>query len=125
MGQALKEASCLRRVLDGDEEGRRSFPIALAHLISNASEDCYCAGWLIDCEHELWEAATKPGDFDWGMGDVPRLTLDTMLGLSAQCRGWVRWVEDVGAQFIPLTEWLTLHEEWIAARAARIRSVAP
>lgn len=106
--------SDLRCLLDQDDEGAASMPIALAWLISNASEDCYCAGWLGDCEHYLWDAAHGEGAFEWGMGSVPRKTLDAMLELSKECGQWVRWVEDVGVQPIGLDEWEKLHTEWRA-----------
>lgn len=105
----------LRCLLDGDEEGRRTFPAALAHLISNASEDCWCAGWLTDCEHQLWDAATRSGEFEWGLGVVPRRYLDTLLGLAEASRHWVVW-RDGGVKSLPLSEWIELHIEWSRMR---------
>ena len=103
---------CHGQYIERDDEGRSSFACALAWLISNASEDCYCAGWDSDCEHILWDAAHAGGDFDWGMGVVTRRTLDAMLVLSSEMHGWVRYVDGVGAQFVWMPEWETLHAEW-------------
>lgn len=110
----------LHEALECDEEGRKSFPIALSWLMSNASEDCYCAGWLMGCEHTLWDAAHAGGDFDWGQSTVKRRTLDAMLELSEACGLWVHWPDDDrgrpgdGPQTIPIDEWLKLHAEWEA-----------
>lgn len=110
-GQPDTSVRDVRDLLDGDEEGRRTFPAALAHLISYLSEDCWCAGWLIDCEHQLWDAATRSGDFEWGLGVVPRRYLDTLLGLAEASRQWVEWTDD-GARPVPLNEWIVRHIEW-------------
>lgn len=43
----------------------------LAQLISDISEDCWCAGWLDGCEHSLWDMVTGDNpEREWGMGKV-------------------------------------------------------
>src|SRR6185312_5627864 len=43
----------------------------LACLMSEISEECYCAGWLIGNEHRLWSAMTDPtDDRRYGMGEI-------------------------------------------------------
>ena len=38
----------------------------LQQEMSNLSEACYCAGWLTECEHTIWELIEGNGD-QWGM----------------------------------------------------------
>lgn len=101
----------LRCLLDGNDEGSLAFQSALANLISNLSEDYWCAGWLSDCEHTLWDAATRSGDFEWGMGIVPRRSLDTLIGLANESGCWVQW-KDGGVQAVSLSEWVGIHLKW-------------
>lgn len=86
----------------------------LAHLISDTSEDCYCAGWLHDCEHVLWDMANDPNsDLSWGMGIVPRASLDRMLALSMRAGQWVHWDDERGGvHAIDLDAWKRKHAAW-------------
>jgi len=36
-----------------DERTRKALIIALGQMMSNVSENCWCAGWLVDLEEEL------------------------------------------------------------------------
>ena len=92
---------------------------ALAALISEISEECWCAGWLIDCEHSLWSMAQEPAsDHQWGIGTVEAKDLVKLRALAIRCGGWVTWDEDyVGERWIAQAEWLPLHEAWKAELA--------
>ena len=94
-------------------------PLAeLAQLISEVSEDCYCAGWLSDCEHTLWDMANDPSaDLRWGMGEVPRASLRRMLKLAECTDHWVRWDDQRGGVHpIDLDAWKRKHAAWRARR---------
>jgi hypothetical protein len=41
---------------------RREAAYHLCVLMSERSEEDYCAGWLIDCEYDIWEAGTGEGN---------------------------------------------------------------
>lgn len=80
----------------------------LMQRMSDLSEDCYCAGWLIGCEYTLWHfVLTGPGD--WGQSRVAREDIDAMRALSEKCGGWVAWRDDIGNVFVPLAEWLSMY----------------
>jgi hypothetical protein len=106
--------------------------VRLAGLISEVSEECWCAGWLSDCEHSVWmmvtgvypsHATTPDGAFDgykWGMGRVTPQDLAEITRLSAELGAWVRPVRRglcTDIELVPMTEWLALHDTYKSARA--------
>jgi len=77
----------------------------LVNLMSDISEECYCAGWLSDCEYTLWGLKDKP-ESTWGMGVVTTFDCTELRRLSAECGGW--WIFDSeagGNVFLTLAEW--------------------
>lgn len=80
-------------------------------LMSDISEDYWCAGWLDQLEFELWRAITTD---DTGFGPFGTNLSETELAdlkrLSESAGGWFAWGEDadgdVGAQFVPMAEWV-------------------
>lgn len=78
----------------------------LRSLMSDLSEDCWCAGWLSDCEHSLWGFVTE-GPGRWGMGAVDQLAVDELRCLSDKAGGWWTWSDALdGNAFMPMAEWL-------------------
>lgn len=58
----------------------------LASLMSDLSEDCWCAGWLSGTEFALWELANAGGGL-WGMGVVTATDAARLLCASGcRCR---------------------------------------
>lgn len=85
-------------------------------LVSDISEDFYCAGWLVDAEFAVWRMIQQGGG--WGMGaagDIPE-TLGALRSLACSTGHWVRWDSDAEppTQPIPLSEWEPLYDEWNA-----------
>lgn len=103
----------LRCLLDQGGEGIKSFPIAMAWIISNASEDAVCAGWESECEHVIWEAVNGVGTWAY---ELSADGLAALRYLSQETHGWVMWREGVGVVHVSLTEWLPIHEAWKGAR---------
>ena len=60
----------MTEILNLDVEPASSAAQRLAQAISDLSEDCWCAGWLDDCEHVLWEMLGITEPREWGMGYV-------------------------------------------------------
>ena len=94
--------------------GRRALPgltlaqSELAELMSDISEDQYCAGWLTDLEYDLWALlqssnAQRVGAFG---GTHPR-DIRRLRELSAATNGWIVWADqaDPDLQHIPLEKW--------------------
>ncbi len=89
----------------------------LTLLMSEWSEECYCAGWLIDCEHVLWGMVAHGEARFWGIDRVPEDAVAKMRALSDEIGGWVAWRDGEapgfgGLEFVPMVEWLAEHAAW-------------
>lgn len=84
----------------------REAALSLEAYMSDLSEECYCAGWLIGLEHALWEMMKIDRDHKWGMGSVTTVDLARLRTFSRTAGGW--WRHD---EFVPMDEWLVFHEE--------------
>jgi hypothetical protein len=95
---------------------------ALANLMSEISEDCYCAGWMHGLEFALWAIAT--GDRKnrkYGQGEVSQQQIDDLMAISAEIGGWIRWADDEsdpglsaaewGEVFVPMDEWMRIYKK--------------
>lgn len=89
----------------------------LGELMSEISEDCYCAGWMHGNEYTLWSMIAVPGaSRDYGMDAVSEEDLAELKLLSDRLGGWVVWwdddydqncaTEEWGERFLPMAEWL-------------------
>ena len=78
----------------------------LAHLMSELSEEHWCAGWLQDCEYALWADLTGDevnGIKAWGVSPESREELRLLHELAD---GWIIWSDTTkGQAFLPTTEW--------------------
>ena len=89
----------------------------LAKIMSEISEDAYCAGWLVDLEYELWQILVD-GQGKFGFGAVSEAEIEELRLLSDLCGGWIVWDEERGGQtFVPFDQWLKI----FAARTSERR----
>lgn len=85
----------------------------LYDLMSEISEDCYCAGWMSGNEFRLWDAITDPNDDrKYGMWQIEEEQVTRLRELSELTNGWWVWEDDCA--FIGLDEW----KRRLAARQA-------
>lgn len=77
----------------------------LYNLMSQISEDCFCAGWLGDCEYDIWQALQHGDPWPTNRLVSPRL-LRLCQKLSTEINGWIYWTD--GPQFAPMAQWLTM-----------------
>ena len=79
----------------------------LARLVSDLSEDYWCAGWLSECEYALWADVTGTevlGHKGWSISQADKEELQIAQKLAD---GWVIWLEeDADPKFLTLTAWL-------------------
>ena len=90
---------------------------ALYELMSDISEDCYCAGWMMGNEYAIW-AALQSGDRRYGLGEMDAEQLERCRHLAAELDGWILWVDDDtdpdmpveewGPRFVPMAQWLAM-----------------
>lgn len=89
---------------------------ALGVVMSEISEECYCAGWLSGLEYILWRFVVNgPGSF--GQGEVDAAAVARLKHLSEVCGGWMVWDEVAWRRFVPMSEWLVMFGEHEARRA--------
>jgi hypothetical protein len=95
---------------------------ALYDLMSDISEDCYCAGWMMGNEYILWEILTNPSaSRNYGQAIVTPEKIAILREISAEIGGWIRWRDEDeipaltlvewGPVFCPMAEWLILYEQ--------------
>ncbi len=76
----------------------------LYETMSDISEDCYCAGWMMGLECAIW-GALQDGDRRYGMGEMDAEQLERCRELSRELGGWIIWVDDDEVPGLPLAEW--------------------
>lgn len=83
---------------------------ALLRYMEWESEERWCAGWLTDLEHILWDEVITGKD-------------DVLRELAEDARGWWTWddaAED-GRRFVPASEWEGIHGVWRSGRVTSAR----
>jgi len=89
----------------------------LYELMSDISEDCWCAGWMSGNEYSLWKMVSNPvAERNYGFGYVDDDQVAEMKALAERCDGWVIWwdddcdpnapIEEWGARLMPMADWL-------------------
>lgn len=76
----------------------------LSQLMSDISEECWCASWLIGTEFVLWEAVLN-GPMDWGQGRINEEQIDTLKALSNRYDCWIFALDYVGEIPITIRSW--------------------
>ena len=103
----------------------------LTAKISELSERCLYAGWLGECEYEVWDMAVhgiRPNphnpQFAWGhCGEAELVPMVEAIASFARSIGrWVVWDDEIPADMavraVPLAEWEEMFNAWKAARGA-------
>jgi hypothetical protein len=97
--------------LEGLSEEARTAASLLERLMSDVSEETWCAGWFSDLEYLLWDAIarTRP---DWCSPQIQK----QLRFLSNLCGGWIIWDTTRGRQYVPLGDWLSNYASWRGAK---------
>ena len=84
----------------------------LEQLISDISEDCYRAGWLIGCEFAVW--ALVVGDDPGPMWFADAAQLAALRAEADRVGGWATWDDyrQSGPHFVPMADWLELYRQY-------------
>jgi predicted hydrolase (HD superfamily) len=90
---------------------------ALARLMSEISEDRYCAGWLSGLEYELWQIVID-GQGRFGFGALSEMDVKDLRELSDACGGWIVYDAEQQETFVPLDQWLTIFAAHTNSRRA-------
>lgn len=89
----------------------------LRDLMSNLSEEHYCAGWLSGLEYSIWYLLfDAPDNAKFGMSTPDPVDLHKIAVAAHNLGGWVIWDEHSDQErFIPLSEWIPKYEARIAS----------
>lgn len=93
-----------------EERAKKLAIESLGRLMSDISEEHYCAGWNGGLEFDLW-AIVRGGNPNYGMGDVSPENIQELRQLSEDCGGW-----HDGENFVPLRNWLNQFSEWFEVK---------
>ena len=78
----------------------------LRMVMSEISDERWCASWLAGLEYILWEVAVGKRNDVCGPDEIEQLKY-----LSEKCGGWVVWNNQaIDQKFVPIEEWLRLCE---------------
>jgi hypothetical protein len=104
------------------ERDLTSRQMELYQVMSDISEDCYCAGWLIGNEYTIW-SAIQSGDHRYGLAEIEPEQLEQCRILSEELGGWIVWADDEtdpvlprdmwGPKFVSMSEWLEMFAQEI------------
>lgn len=83
----------------------------LAYMMSEISEDCWCAGWIAGLEFSLWEMVSRGETREWGQSMITRDELSKLKAESDKIGGWIAWDKAVGERFLPTDEWIRLFDD--------------
>ena len=94
---------------------RRSLRKRLLSLMSEISEDHYCAGWLSGLEYSLWQAVLQyPQPYEFGFGPIEEENVAELKDLAEELQEWAVWDDgELSEKLIPLADWqriFTAHE---------------
>jgi hypothetical protein len=86
---------------------RRSLRKRLLALMSEISEEHYCAGWLDGLEHRLWQAVLQyPEPYEFGFGPVANEQVEELRALAEELQEWGIWADEAKQEkLISLAEW--------------------
>ena len=82
----------------------------LAELMSDISEEAYCAGWMQDLEFVLWSALDS-GPTEYGRTFICSEKINRLKVLSKKIEGWIFFDDKLGEKFITLQEWKIIYEQ--------------
>lgn len=79
--------------------------LGLLALMAGISEECWCAGWMMDNEFACWKAAESGIAQNYGQSIITVRQAQLLRLLSLESGGW--WIWDGGAKpkFIRLDKW--------------------
>jgi hypothetical protein len=86
----------------------------LAMLMSDISEDCWCAGWMAGNEYEIWNAIQPGADRSYGMLSISADDAEKLIKLAEKVGAWPVWdssvpdeesIDGLYLKWVPLDEW--------------------
>jgi hypothetical protein len=102
-------------IKDLTEDERR-----LAGFMSEISEKCYSAGWMVDTEYVLWEAIIS-GPREFGHGKITKEEIEELNKLLNKTKTWIVFDDMKEEMAIPLDKWRTRFTEDISKDPGKLK----
>jgi|SRR6185369_4450709 len=93
---------------------------ALAHFMSELSEEAYCAHWMADLEYNLWDAVVGLRR-EYGRTTISQAKKQKLRELSDDCAGWIVFENGIGESWLPLEAWQQRFKEWQQNKSSHVR----
>ncbi len=84
--------------------------LKLAELMSEISEEGYCAGWMSMLEFDLWEIING-GNREYGRYEVTQNDIDQLNSLSQECGRWIIFDDANDETAIDLKTWKKMYAD--------------
>lgn len=88
----------------------------LAHYMSQVSERCYHAGWMVNLEYVLWDAMIR-GERSYGHDSITQEDIDTLKSLSETADCWIVFDDHEEETAVDLRAW---EEKFVADTAKNL-----
>lgn len=87
----------------------------LSDRMSDISDLCWFAWWMIGLEYQLWELVLLgPKQICYATPTIEEIA--NLKRLSDECGGWIVWRDtDESETFVPMDEWLEIYHRKIGA----------
>jgi hypothetical protein len=83
---------------------------ALMLLMSDISEEAWCAGWMEDLEYVLWYAVLH-GPIKYGFEVIDIQIIEQLKDLASKTGCWIIYDDNTRETAIPLVEWQKMFEQ--------------
>lgn len=91
----------------------------LADLMSEISENCYDAGWMLNTEYVLWHAVIA-GPRSFGRGKITKEDIEELKRLSKATQTWIVFNDDQETA-LPLDKWKALFTDDVSKDPGKLR----
>jgi hypothetical protein len=76
----------------------------LADFMSDISEEAYHAGWMMNLEFVLWDAAIN-GERKYGQHIITQAEIDSLIQFATENDCWIYFDDKTEETSIPLNQW--------------------
>jgi hypothetical protein len=84
----------------------------LASIMSEVSEKCFSAGWIMNLEYVLWHAL-KNGERKYGHDTITKSDIQVLNQISSSINSWIYFDETAEETGIAIDKWEIKYEGFI------------
>ncbi len=90
--------------------------------MSELSERCYAAGWMMGLEYVLWDAVLN-GERKYGQGYISNVDISKLKDLSSICQSWIYFDEKEEETAIDIISWNTVFSKELKENSEVIKRI--